>query len=93
MAGALAVLLAWTVEALLLLTDRERGVFALIEAGSELERTRLEIGELEHRRDALRAQNVALADDSRAIEAAAREELGMVFPGERLLHISEGDIR
>ncbi len=57
-------------------------------------RLRREVAALEARTEALRAQNAklaaeveALGKDPRAIEQAAREELGFVKPGEVVLNL------
>jgi cell division protein FtsB len=90
--GITGVLSIWAVEAIFLLADRERGAIPLIAIESEVRRTKLQIAQFERRRDELRVQSTRLTDDWYAIEAAAREELGMVFPGERVLRIPENVI-
>ena len=71
--------------------DSERGVEALLQTQSEVARIEREIEEARQVRDARAAEVDGLDKDPAAIEAAAREDLGMVFPGESVVPIPEGE--
>jgi cell division protein FtsB len=57
---------------------------------SELHRTHESIRQLRADNRGLRYEIDALKRDSRAIENIARNDLGMVFPGELILRIEDG---
>jgi cell division protein FtsB len=77
----------WSLEAVLLLTDGEQGVLPWLRGRTLLEDTRAQVQAVLAQRDGLTARAAALRSDPRAIQAAARAELGMVFPGELVLQL------
>jgi cell division protein FtsB len=89
--SVIGTLLVFAAEGVLLMRDEERGLRALTEVRDQVNQARVELGELEERRDGLRARVQALDRDWDAIAAAAREELGMVLPGEQILFLREGE--
>lgn len=74
-----------------LLLDRETGVLPLLELRAEAERVGVQVSDLRAERDRLRGRVVALQGDPLEIEALAREQLGMVRPGERVLRWAGAD--
>lgn len=84
----------WTVRVVLALVVA--GAIAWVPGGSDERalRLRAQLRELQDEAAALRANNRALASevaglrsDRHAIEALARDELGMVYPGEMVLKL------
>ena len=57
----------------------------LLELHRTVAESRQQIEALEQERDALRQRIRALRSDPLAVETAAREQLGMLRPGERVL--------
>ena len=62
----------------------ERGLFARLTAGRAYGALTADIAGIRRENAALREQIRRLREDPRAIEAVAREELGLIRPGERL---------
>ena len=73
----------------------EYSVFELREARADLAETRAELERLQRENDSLRAWEDSLLTDSATIERLAREQFGMVRPGETLYRLvgdsTEGD--
>jgi cell division protein FtsB len=63
----------------------------LAEMRTDLERTRAAILELRLANLELRRDIAALRDDPRAIEEIARDDLGMVYPGEIVIRVEQGN--
>lgn len=78
----LAPAVGLVLSALILLVDRQTGLVPLLELRSTAEESRAEVLSLSQEREALLASVRQLRSDPFAIEAAARETLGMVRPGE-----------
>lgn len=74
-----------------LLVDRETGIVPLLELRAEAARVESQVEALEADRERLRARVVALQTDPLEIEALARERLGMVRPGERVVRLAGPD--
>ena len=79
-------LLALAACAAILLLDLETGLLPMARLADEVERTRLRVEQLEGERARLRARVRRLRRDPAAVEAVAREQLGMVRPGEIVVH-------
>jgi cell division protein FtsB len=77
-----APLLALLGCAAILLLDLETGLLPLFRLADEVERTRGRVEQLERERARLRSRVQRLRGDPAALEAVAREQLGMVRPGE-----------
>ena len=75
-------LLALAACAATLLFDLETGLLPMTRLADEVERTRLRVEQLQQERARLRTGVRRLRGDPAAIEAVAREQLGMVRPGE-----------
>jgi len=58
-------------------------------AGQKFEQTRADVQALGNANESLRHEVKRLREDERAIESAARTRLGMVRPGEIVIHVSE----
>jgi len=80
---------AWAIESIFLVLDSERGLVTWFQAQRVVQATRADLEGLLAKRDRLQAQRAALQTDRDAIVGAAREELGMVFPGEEVLRFQE----
>ncbi len=79
---ALGPLLALAACAAILVTDFETGLIPLLELSEEVARVGESVDDLARERDELSRHVRRLRSDPLAIEAAAREQLGMVRPGE-----------
>jgi cell division protein FtsB len=91
MLGSLGVLAVWAVEAVVLVMDRERGPVALVKTQAQVTSAAQRIEQLQKESRDLSTRSAALKRDPRAVEAAAREVLGMVYPGELVLLLPEED--
>ena len=69
----------------MLALDAENGLPALLSTRTEVERAQRELVALERRRDELQREIAALEDDEFEVERRAREDLGMIRPGEQML--------
>jgi cell division protein FtsB len=65
----------------------------LVEMRADLDRTREAIRELRVANLELRRDIAALKGDPRAIEDIARDDLGMVYPGELVIRVEPGAAR
>ncbi len=79
---ALGPLLALAACLAILATDRQTGLAALLALSEQVARARDSVDDLARERDELSRRVRRLRGDPLAIEAAAREQLGMVRPGE-----------
>lgn len=79
---AIGPLLALLACGAILATDLETGLIPLLELSEEVSRARASVDDLAAERDELSGRVRSLRADPRAIEAAAREQLGMVRAGE-----------
>ena len=68
----------------------DRGILHLVEKRRRTQGLEQEIARLEDENRRLAADVVALKRDPRAIEAIAREQLGLVRPGETVFLLQEG---
>lgn len=71
--------------------DRELGLHPLLEMRAEVARHRERVDALERERGELLLRIRGLRSDPLAVEAAAREHLGMVRPGEIVIHWQESE--
>ena len=80
-----------------LVLDRETGLFPLLDLSEQVQRAELGAEEVARERVRLLEQIEALRSDPLAVEAQAREKLGMVRDGEVVVrfggasHAAEGD--
>ena len=79
---ALAPLLVVAAAGATLITDQEAGLLALARLSDGVEGVRQDVRELEQERAELTVRIGRLRGEPFAIEAVAREQLGMVRPGE-----------
>lgn len=85
----LAGLVALTLAAGAVTLDSSSGIRVLTALNGELEKAQAELGQLQQEREALSREVRALEDDPFEIERRAREDQGMIFPGERVLRCCE----
>ena len=83
------MLAVWAIEAIFLVSDLERGLVVWLQTGYQVRETRRELADRVEERRELRSRKEALEGDREAIERAAREELFMVRPGERVFRFDE----
>ncbi len=79
---ALVPLLALAAAGATLITDQRAGLLALVRLAEDVEGVRQHVRELEQERGELTVRIGRLRREPFAIEAVAREQLGMVRPGE-----------
>ena len=94
MRSAMGVLIAPALSLLaasaILLTDQQTGILPLARADDEVSSVRAELQELEQERQWLGRRIRQLRTVDLAIETAAREQLGMLRPGELVVRWSDG---
>ncbi len=73
--------------------DEEAGLKTWLRLRAEVGRERARVEGLEHERSGLLRRTRKLRSDSLAVETVAREELGMVRPGELVIQWREGSGR
>lgn len=71
----------------------ERGFIDTIHARQDYAALERHVARLRAENAALREQARRLKEDPSAIEAIARDELGLIYPGERLFIVAEGSRR
>ena len=79
------------VAAATLVLDGKTGLVPLVELSREVSRLEADVRALERERDALGARARALKTDPLEVEALARENLGMVRPGEVVIRLAAPD--
>jgi cell division protein FtsB len=79
------------VAAATLALDGKTGLVPLVDLWSEVSQLQDDVRDLEAERDALRERARALKTDPLEVEALAREDLGMVRPGEVVLRLTTPD--
>ena len=89
---ALAPLLALVAAGAILAADRETGLLPLARIRDAVEARRSHVRDLELERTQLTRQIRRLRSDPFAIEQAAREELGMLRPGELVVRWPEAGL-
>jgi cell division protein FtsB len=67
----------------------ERGLLAMLRAREQYESATAALGQQRAENDKLREQVQRLTDDPAAIEELAREELGLIRPGEKLFIVKD----
>ena len=67
--------------------DEESGVRTWLQMRSDLEASRVRIGEIRRENRALRQEAALLESDPFAIESAIREDLKLARPGERVVRL------
>ncbi|MFQ5514749.1 MAG: septum formation initiator family protein [Myxococcota bacterium] len=70
-----------------LVLDRESGLTAMLELRGRVERAHARVAALSEERNSLLRKIQSLRSDPFAVEAAARERLGMVRPGEIVIRL------
>ncbi len=94
LSAVLTVLLAPALSLLaasaILVTDRQTGLLALARLGEEVSATRDELYAMRRERARLTGQIRRLRAQPLAIETAAREQLGMLRPGELVVRWPKG---
>ncbi len=68
--------------------DRDRGLGQLFELQDRVERAERRVGELEREKNELRVRARGLRADPLEVETVARESLGMLRPGERVIRFA-----
>jgi cell division protein FtsB len=93
LAVALAPLLALVAALGVLLLDRETGLMRLAGLRAEAQLRRGKVADLDAQRIGLARRIERLRDQPLAVESEAREQLGMLRPGEIVVRWSEGTDR
>ncbi len=74
-----------------LVLDGRTGLVPLVDLRGEVSRLEADVRALERERDSLRLRARALKTDPLEVEALAREDLGMVRPGEVVIRLAAPD--
>jgi cell division protein FtsB len=70
----------------------DRGLPQTLRAGREYRQAAEELRHIRHENAALREQQRRLREDPHTLEAVAREELGLIRPGEILFIVKQGPV-